>query len=140
MFWIAVAVLRFTMPTMQVDTMLGCESQSVRPSSVAAVRLYRVKCYQAWNREFIRQKPETAGRQDTLRVDDSVCATYFLTAVDSGGRESCERGITVGIPPTGVGTEPRASEVLYDVQGRRARLPLRSGWYCSRNGKWVRIR
>jgi hypothetical protein len=34
----------------------------------------------------------------------------------------------------------RASQVLYDVQGRRVRPPLKSGWYCSRNGKWIRVR
>lgn len=141
--FLLVAVLHFTVPTMQADTSRfanGCDAGALH-SRVAAVRLYRVRCYQAWQRDFIRQKPEQGGAADTMRVDDSACMTYFLTVIDSSGKESCQAGITVGIPPTGVGPTPsRATEVLYDVQGRRAFPPLRSGWYCSRNGKWVRVK
>lgn len=127
-----VAVLRFTMPTQQADSLTGCDPAG-RASAVAAVRVYRTACGVGQPRLFVRQKPEGAGNTDTVRVDDSTCATYFLAAVDSAGREGCGRGITVGVPATGVGggLEAPADTGWFDVQGRRVPAPRR-GWWSKR--------
>jgi hypothetical protein len=141
-----VAVLRFTVPTQEADTSQAariagstCEAGPHR-ERISRVRLRRVVCYRSWVWELIREKPVIGGATETLAVDDSRCATYFVTVLDSAGNESCERGITVGTPPVAVGDGPLPGEALYDVVGRRAEPPLRSGWYCSRNGKWIKIR
>lgn len=131
-----VAVLRFTVSGYEADTSNACEP-GPRLESALRVRLYRMACYQAQpQRILIRERPTLAGL-DTLQVDNATCASYFVTLVDSAGNESCERGITVGIPSVGVPPSMPTQAVLYDIAGRRVQVPTRGGVYFTKGRRIV---
>lgn len=95
-----------------------------RAERVAALRLYRALCNVYPSPEvFQRSVPCVAGQLVTFDAG-TVCATWWVTAVDSAGNESrlrCAPSYTVGVPSVGVGLEEaqRYSRTVYDIAGRK---------------------
>lgn len=107
------------------------EDQS-QPQSIAKARLYRAFCGGTGMPVLVDSLPAASGVETCFTVDTLGCVTYFMTAVNGAGKESCMAGLSfprvVGIP------KPPAKPlhypgILYDLMGRRVFGPLRSGVY-----------
>jgi hypothetical protein len=132
-------LLTYTVPSNEADTSASAPDPCAagpNPEQVARTRLEVAYCGSNPTNLFVREHVVTGGQADSFLVDDSQCATYFVTVFDQAGNESCVAGITVGVPAVsvpfpGIGLERLP---IYDLAGRRVRLPLRSGIYFVRPG------
>lgn len=98
------------------------------PQNIVTAKLYRALCGGSGMPVLVSSMPATAGVEACFFVaDTSTCASYWITAVNAAGMESClgqglsfPRVVGVGYP---AGAGPEKWERFYDLAGRRLPHP-----------------
>lgn len=131
--WFTTASYGVRPDSLQADWCDLVDSTNVQ--NIVACRLYRLRSdgSDGFSPRLIRQKSTVSAHEESLRVEDWPAASYWITCVNSLGRESClSNGVALGSTVSVPQLRPRPWRLKsLDLQGR-VMAPGPSGHYYGR--------
>jgi hypothetical protein len=126
--------LRWTNPSFNADTTIGCVPSLVPLTDLATVQIW-IRPQETGVISILRELPAVAGRPMEETLDVSWVGLVWLTTRDSTGNQSCNSH-SIGVNYPEVASAPPAlsfpGDQWYDIAGRCIERPTTPGVYLRR--------